>query len=217
MRSELEMIIHAFVSSRLNHCNSLITCLSKSSINRLQPIQNAAARLLTRSIRSCHITPILASVHWVPVHFRIHFKILVFTYLSIHGQAPSYISELLHPYDSSRWLRSSDEGLLAVPQTRLKAKGDRAFDAVAPRLWNAFPLELRAVSSVIIFKKQLKAHLFDRHFINLCVLHFHVFWFTAFAWLFYCFYLFIFYSIVLMFVLFFSVQHHVTLSEIGAI
>ena len=46
-RNEMEMLIHAFISSRLDYCNSLFTCLNKSSIQRLQTVQNAAARLLT--------------------------------------------------------------------------------------------------------------------------------------------------------------------------
>lgn len=158
--AELEMSVHAFISSRLDYCNSLFTCLSKASVDRLQLVQNAAARLLTRSKKSCHITPILASLHWLPVQFRIQFKVLVFTYRAIHGQAPAYISDLTHPYRTSRSLRSSDQGLLVVPRTRLKTKGDRAFEAVAPRLWNELPRDIRASPSVDTFKGQLKTHLF---------------------------------------------------------
>lgn len=74
-RNEMEMLIHAFISSRLDYCNCLFTCLNKSSIQRLQTVQNAAAQLLTRSNRWSHTTPILISLHWLPVNFRIHFKI----------------------------------------------------------------------------------------------------------------------------------------------
>lgn len=162
--AELEMSVHAFISSRLDYCNSLFTCLNKSSVDQLQLVQNAAARLLTRSKKSCHITPILASLHWLPVHLRIHFKVLVFTHRALHGLTPAYISDLLQPYSASRSLRSSDQVLLAVPRTRLKTKGDRAFGVVAPGLWNALPLDLRASSSELIFKKQLKTLLFRQAF-----------------------------------------------------
>ena len=67
-------------------------------------VQNPAARLLTRFSRMTHITPILSSLHWLPIKFRIHFKVLVFTYRA---------SDLLHPYITSR---SSDQGLLVVPR-----------------------------------------------------------------------------------------------------
>ena len=114
---QLKMIIHTFTSSRLDYCKSLFTCLSKSSLDCLQMVQSTAARLLTGSSRMTHITPILSSLKWLPVKFRIHFKGV------LHGQAPVYISHLLHPYITSRSLRSSDQGLLVVPHSQLKTKG----------------------------------------------------------------------------------------------
>uniref|UniRef100_A0A8C6S6B8 Reverse transcriptase domain-containing protein n=1 Tax=Neogobius melanostomus TaxID=47308 RepID=A0A8C6S6B8_9GOBI len=83
--SDLELVIHAFISSRLDYCNSLFTCFNKSALNRLQMVQNAAARLLTGSSRRSHITPILSSLHWLPIKFRIEFKILVLTFRALHG------------------------------------------------------------------------------------------------------------------------------------
>uniref|UniRef100_A0A8C6NNP0 Reverse transcriptase domain-containing protein n=1 Tax=Nothobranchius furzeri TaxID=105023 RepID=A0A8C6NNP0_NOTFU len=112
-RSELETVIHTFISSRLNYCNSLFTCLSRTSLNRLQVVQNACARLLTKSSKHTHITPLL-QLHWLPVNFRVHFNILVLVYRALHGQAPSYIGDLLSPYTPSRSLRSSDQSLLVV-------------------------------------------------------------------------------------------------------
>lgn len=50
---------------------------------------------------------------------------------ALHGQAPAYINQLLQPYNTSSNLRSSDQGLLIVPHSRLKAKGDYAFKVVA--------------------------------------------------------------------------------------
>ena len=163
-KAEMEMAIHAFISSRLDYCNALFSCLNKTSITRLQQVQNAAARLLTRSKRTCHITPILSALHWLPVHLRSHFKMLVFTYRAVHGQAPAYITDLIKPHSTTRALRSSEQGLLGVPRTRLKTKGDRAFEVVAPRLWNKLPPELRASVSVEVFKGQLKTHLFRQAF-----------------------------------------------------
>nr|XP_054596020.1 uncharacterized protein LOC129163078 [Nothobranchius furzeri] len=169
-RSELETVIHTFISSRLDYCNSLFTCLSRTSLNRLQVVQNTCARLLTKSSKHTHITPLLLQLHWLPVNFRVHFKILVLVYRALHGQAPSYIGDLLSSYTPSRSLRSSDQSLLVVQRTRLKTKGDRSFAAVAPRLWNSLPLSLRSVDSVDSFKKQLKTHLFKLAFVCLYVL-----------------------------------------------
>ncbi len=109
------------------------------------------------------ITPIFSSLHWLPIKFRIRFKVLVFTYRALHGQAPAHISDLLHPYFTSWSLKSSDQGLLVVPRARLKTKGDRAFEVVAPTLWSALPLVRR---SAVAFKKQLKTYLFKMAFVS---------------------------------------------------
>lgn len=135
-QNDLELIIHAFVSSRLDYCNSLFSCLNKKELSRLQLVQNSAARILTRSNRRTHISPILKALHWLPVSSRINFKILVLTFRALHGQAPPYISDLIQPYTPARALRSVDQNLLMVPRTRFRTRGDRSFQAVAPRLWN---------------------------------------------------------------------------------
>ena len=90
-KGDLEMIIHAFVSSRLDYCNSLFSCLTKKDLSKLQYVQNSAARLLSHENRRAHITPVLKSLHWLPVSVRIEFKILLLTFRALHGQAPSYI------------------------------------------------------------------------------------------------------------------------------
>ena len=74
---QLEMLIHAFISSRLDYCNALYSGIDQSLIRRLQLVQNAAARLLTGTKKREHISPVLASLHWLPVKFRIDFKILL--------------------------------------------------------------------------------------------------------------------------------------------
>ncbi|KAF7654941.1 hypothetical protein LDENG_00062930, partial [Lucifuga dentata] len=163
-KTELEMVIHAFISSHLDYCNSLFTCLSKTSLNWLQTVQNAAVRLLTRSNRRTHITPILSSLHWLPINIRFHFKILVLTFRVLHSEAPQYITDLLQPQSTSRPLRSSGHRLLGVPCTHFKTLCDRAFQAIAPKLWNDLPLSLCSVDSVDTFKKQLKTFLFRQAF-----------------------------------------------------
>ncbi len=113
------------------------------------------------------MTPILIFLHWLSIKFRIQFKILVITFRALHGQAPAYIRDLLQPYIASRSLRSSDQGLLVVPRSRLKNKGDCAFVlfVVAPKLWNSLPLDLRTFDTVDTFKKQLKTRLFRLAFV----------------------------------------------------
>ena len=109
-------------------------------------------------------SPVLAALHWLPIKARIDFKILLITYKALNGLAPLYLLDLLPPKPNKRLLRSSDKGLLEVPATNLKTKGDRAFAFVAPTLWNALPLPFRNAVSVDSFKRMLKTHLFRMHF-----------------------------------------------------
>ena len=161
---DTEIILHAFISSRLDYCNSLFTCLNQKSLDRLQSVQNSAARLLTRTRKREHITPVLASLHWLPVRFRIDFKILLITFKALNGFSPAYIADLLSLHISARPLRSSNKGFLAVPGARLMTKGGKSFSVRAPRLWNDLPEDIRSASSVACFKSLLKTHFYRKAF-----------------------------------------------------
>ncbi len=82
--SDAEKLVHAFMTSRLDYCNALLGGCPASSINKLQVVQNAAARVLTRSRKYDHITPILQSLHWLPIKFRIIYKILLLAYKALN-------------------------------------------------------------------------------------------------------------------------------------
>uniref|UniRef100_A0A3B3CT04 Reverse transcriptase domain-containing protein n=1 Tax=Oryzias melastigma TaxID=30732 RepID=A0A3B3CT04_ORYME len=122
-RRDLETAIHAMITSRIDYCNSLYFGVTQRSLNRLQLVQNAAARLLTGTSRREHITPVLKSLHWLPVHFRIQFKLLLFFFKALHGLAPVYLTELLNVRSHSRVLRSTNQYLLEVPRSRQKRWG----------------------------------------------------------------------------------------------
>uniref|UniRef100_A0A673LB04 Thymidylate synthase n=1 Tax=Sinocyclocheilus rhinocerous TaxID=307959 RepID=A0A673LB04_9TELE len=79
------------MTSRLDYCNALLGGCPASSINKLQVVQNAAARVLTRSRKYDHITPILQSLHWLPIKFRISYKILLLAYKALNGLAPAAV------------------------------------------------------------------------------------------------------------------------------
>ena len=119
-----------------------------------------AARILTLTPSSNHITPILQELHWLPIEQRIEYKILLVTFKAMQGAAPQYIRDMLKPKLAPRALRSSEANLLAVPTTRTKTYGDRAFSASAPTLWNKLPDDLRALHELAAFKRELKTHLF---------------------------------------------------------
>ena len=165
-RSACEILVQAYVTSRLDYCNVLLYGVPKYVLNRLQKVQNSAARVVTMWPKREHITPVLADLHWLPIEQRIQFKILLYTYKALNNCAPQYITELLQPYVSPRPLRSAEKELLVVPQSRYKAYGERAFQSAAPALWNAIPghLNIRNAPSVDCFKKRLKTYLFRKAF-----------------------------------------------------
>lgn len=159
-----QKLIQAFVISRLDNCNSLLYGLPLKDINKLQRIQNMAARLIFLTKKRDHITPILRDkLHWLPVDQRIQFKILLLTYKAFHGVAPSYMKDLIRIYVPPRDLRAGivrPVGNLVTVSPRTKTYGERAFAVAAPTLWNAVPLHIRNSPTVAQFKAQLKTHLF---------------------------------------------------------
>ena len=147
-------------TNKLDYCNSLLTGLPKYLIKCLQSVQNAAARLVSGSKKQDHITPILHELHWLPVEKRITYKTLLITFKCLNNLVPSYLSDLIIQYKPTRTLRSSSKNLLVIPRTYTIRYGERAFCAVAPRLWNGLPLDIRSINSLELFKKKLKAFLF---------------------------------------------------------
>ncbi len=103
-------------------------------------VQNQVAKIIYWKRKYEHVTPLLRSLHWLPVDKRIKFKIILFTYKCLHGMAPVYLSDLLTYHQSKRSLRSSDDTtLLTIQKSRLATYGYRAFVVIAPRLWNKLP------------------------------------------------------------------------------
>ena len=153
-------LVHAFVISRLDYANSLLYGISACLRHKLQVVQNRAARVIFLSSRFDRATPLLRSLHWLPIEQRIIFKILVITHNCLHEKGPSYLSDLLQWRTSSRQLRSIDN-LLLVEHRTLNKSGDRAFVNCAPVLWNKLPYSLRSSSQ---FKKDLKTYIFTNYY-----------------------------------------------------
>ena len=154
-----KLLATALVSSRLDYCNSLLYGIADMDVTKLQRVQNRLARIVTKSPPFTRSVPLLRSLHWLPVKFRILFKISLLTYKTIHEKQPVYLHSMLAASLPSHSLRSNKGISLSVPRVKTNS-GARAFHSCAPSLWNNLPLSVRSAISVVAFKK----HLFDLAF-----------------------------------------------------
>ena len=158
-----KLLATALMSSRLDYCNLHLYGIADIGLTRLQCVQNQLARLVTKSPPFTRTIPLFRSLHWLPVRFRIVFKINLLTYKTLHEKQPVSLHSMLAASIPSRSLRSNNDNNLSVPMVKTNT-GARAFHYCAPSLWNNRPLSVRSASSVSTFKKYVKTHLFDLAF-----------------------------------------------------
>ena len=137
-------------------CNALLYGLQRSVLDRLQYVQNCAARLVFRTRSSEHITTELRQLHWLPIKQLIAYKILLLTYKATNGMDPKYMVDPLERFTPKSQLRSSSNNinLLVIQKSNLKSFGDRSFRVAAPRLWNLLPNSTRLIQYLNVFKNK---------------------------------------------------------------
>jgi hypothetical protein len=153
-------LANALVSSRLDYCNSLLTGINKSNILKLQRVQNSLARAITNTSKYEHITPVLKSLHWLPVQQRIRFKLGLIVYKTLNSSQPQYLKSVLIPQTYHYSMRSSDCLCLVIPKSRT-VLGERAFSVAGPSFWNSLPVSVRCAQSHVSFRSRLKTYLFQ--------------------------------------------------------
>ena len=165
------LLANALVSSRLDYYNLLFLSLTHFELRRLQLVQNSLCRVVTHSSKFSHITPQLKKLHWLPVRYRVQFKICFITYKILTQGQPVYLRDLIHPYTSFRNTRRSTPKLKFLQTLTFDRRVHKSikhfsnsFSHYAPALWNSFPLHVRNSLSVVSFRKHLKTHLFNSSF-----------------------------------------------------
>ena len=162
--SQLKSVIQAFVISKLDQNNALLVGSPKCLTSKLQSVQNAACKLVCGRNRYDQRPPPLADLHWLPIEQRVKFKVLLLCFKCMNNQGPSYLKELLIPYNPERSLRSASANLLVEPRSSTVSYGDRAFCVAGPKLWNQLPESIKNCDSVSAFKSNLKTHFFREAF-----------------------------------------------------
>ena len=154
-----KLLANALVSSRLDYCNSLLSGIAETDLTKLQRVLNRLARVVTKSPPFACSVPWLCSLHWLPVKYRVHFKICLLTHKALHEEQPVYLRSLIATSLPSCSLRSKRKISLSVPKIKTNT-GARAFSSCAPSLWNNRPLSVRSATLVATFRRRLKTHPF---------------------------------------------------------
>src|SRR6218665_1782369 len=161
-------LVHAFVTSRLDHCSSILAGLPLSQTARLDRVLRCAARLIGRTPKYGSVSSYMRdTLHWLPIAQRICYRIAVLVWRCLIGSAPGYLCELCRPVSGlpgRRALRSSATGQLLVPRAKTATRQRRAFSIVGPSTWMGLPLEIRILpkNNESAFCRLLKTDLYRR-------------------------------------------------------
>ena len=147
--------VSAFVFCRLDYCHSLLSGCPECLLEKPQKVQNSATRLVPKAHKRDHVSPLLRTLHWLPIQAGFEYKLSTLYHAFFSDTAPVYLSDLLHVYCLSRQLRSSsDSRTLRIPHIKAKTFGQRSFYYAALSIWNSLPREkLETFSQPLHLKK----------------------------------------------------------------
>ena len=154
---QLKIIVNSIIVCKLDYCNSLYYGVNKYLLNQLQLIQNAAAKAIVGLYKFDHLGDTLKELHWLPIIYRIDFKILLIVFKCLNGMGPDYLCSMLN------FAHFNHSIYLVEPRT-FSSYGDRSFQKIAPKLWNELPCHIKKASSLETFKSSLKTYLFHKAF-----------------------------------------------------
>jgi hypothetical protein len=168
----LRTVACSIVSAKLDYCNSLLYGITKENTNKLQLVQNSLARLVTGTRKFDHLTPVLAKLHWLPVSYRITYKIAAITQKTLSSSQPAYLFSSIHRRqlpDTAITTRSSAHNRLSLPNIRNfhTAFSRRGFANSAPTIWNNLPPDITDnIISRDIFVMRLKTYLYRLAYVD---------------------------------------------------
>ncbi|XP_078000678.1 uncharacterized protein LOC144453296 [Glandiceps talaboti] len=162
-QSATETLVHSLITSHLDYANTIMFGMSQYLFDRLQRVQNNAARVVKGLRKYDSISKTLIELHWLPVKARVDFKVILTVFKALNNAAPVYIRDMFVRPDKPRYnLRKNSVRNLVIPRSYNKIN-DRALAIAGPRLWNSIPDDLKDLSELEHFKRKLKTHLFKMY------------------------------------------------------
>ena len=152
----LKQLVCSYVLQNLDYCNSLYYGMNSHLINKLQRIQNCAARLIFKDrISTAKLDEKLLELHWLKVKQRIIYKQMLIVHNCLHLNAPEEIMSLLEYAESIRTMNLQEKKYV-------NKYGERAFSHSGPKLWNLLPKNIREEHDTDQFKTSLKSFLITK-------------------------------------------------------
>ena len=156
-KDQLKLIVNSIIVCKLDYCNALYYGINEYLINQLQLVQNAAAKAIVGLNKHDHLGNTLKELHWLPIMYRIKFKVLLLVYKCLNGMGPDYLCSMFKFANFNHFI------YLIEPRV-LSHYGERCFQRVGPKLWNELPLEIKSSTTIDSFKACLKTYLFKLAF-----------------------------------------------------
>lgn len=167
LNQELKIqLVHSNILCFIDYCNASYGGLTRFNIQRLQKLQNNAARFifqLNGKKKWQHIKPYLKKLHFLPVEYRIKFKISMLVFKCLNNMAPEYLKDLISLREAKRinMRMDNDFYLLKSPKPPRFSRTEAAFMYIGPKLWNELPYFIRCMTELETFKKSLKTYYFE--------------------------------------------------------
>ena len=140
-------VVHAFVSSCVDYCNSVFSLVRVKHHHPLQSVLNAAARVISRRRKYDHISDVVRDqLHWLPTAERTQYKLRILVYKCLHQLAPKYLVEMckvVSELPGRKNLRSASRGALIELRTKTSTYGPRSFAVCCPKTLNRLQSNLR--------------------------------------------------------------------------